>query len=376
MNNPAFSSVKNQSNNLLLNTVRQTTTKELGYDLNTLRKTYPKELRANGKPSTCSIAAAFYQGLIDCESPTQTAPLAAYLKAEGEKRVPAFIFEKIFISRMKAHSTVSEGWYVCRIKETETWFKLGKNQHDWKDIDERFAQLVIKKGMPVWRAWFSESTLQLMPFENHQILLEATEYLGKYANDGNGRVRPMLTTGVLPKKAFGFLDALESSEKDSLIRGRIFINCFLELTGGRPYDIDAICLKDGSLYAAEFKRKYPNKYGYFGLDKHLRTLPKLLDGICPLYHYVLQDKRGRSGKGQDPTTALGKNLDESISFFWRAIELTPEFEKSYPTRKMKTQGTDSGQRGGNRVQEGIPEEYFIKIPNPVPFLSKFEKPDC
>lgn len=268
---------------------------------------------------------------------------------------------------MKEHSAVSEGWHICRIKGAKTWFKLGNNQHDWKDVDERFAQLATKKGMPVWRAWFSGATLQLMPLNNQKLLLEATEYLEKYADNSRGRVRPMEKKGPFPKNAASILEELKPSEKDSLIRSRIFINCFLELTGGRPYDIDAICLKGELLYATEFKRKYPDEYGYFGFDKHLTTLPKLLDGICPLYHYILQDMRGKSGKGTDPTIALGENLDLSKNFSWRAIELTPEFEKFYPTRKMKTEGTDSGQRGGRRVQEGISEKYFIKIKNPTPF---------
>src|SRR5690349_23702767 len=115
----------------------------LSCDLGKLVVTAPKELRLDGNATTCSIAAAFYQGLIDCDNPTRTAPLSAYLQAEGPKRVPAFVFERLFIHRLRSNHEVSHNWFVCDGIKDEAppiWFKLVDAAGDLSGLDDVFSR--------------------------------------------------------------------------------------------------------------------------------------------------------------------------------------------------------------------------------------------
>lgn len=170
----------------------------------------------------------------------------------------------------------------------------------------------------------------------------------------------MLGSGEIPRRTTEILNGLHESEANELIRSRIFINCFLELTGGRPFDIDAVCRSGDLIFVAEFKRKYPSRSGQFGIDGHLITLAKMLPPAHPLYHFILRDLRGYAGKHSDPSEALIDPNDEGPNFKWYGLQLAPEvLEKC--RRSMVTYGEDSGQKGGRREQLGIPESMFVPL---------------
>jgi hypothetical protein len=337
-------------------------------DFEKLSESSPKTLRVMGNVSTCSIAAAFYQGLIDCVNPSRTAPLSAYLRAEGPKRIPAFVFEQLFVHRLKTTFEVSNDWYICDAnheRSTSICFKLLPSARDWSALDNAFARSLKLRGIPVWRAWFAGTQLWLSEVGNGLTPLSAREFLDNNPGSmdiGHGRVRSMLTTGKLPENAVHMLTEAGATANDELIRSRIFINCFLELTGGRPFDVDAICRRGDQIFATEFKRKYPSRDNLYGVDQHLIKLPRLL-GPIPLYHFVLEDLRGKGAKGRDPTTAMLSAHDEGPDFRWHALRLNPGFEKMY-TGELVTRGSDSGQKGGTRKQVGIPVNAFTRLPSP------------
>lgn len=172
----------------------------------------------------------------------------------------------------------------------------------------------------------------------------------------------MLGAGQPPKKAMEYLSALDRQAANDLIRSRIFINCFLELTGGRPFDIDAVCRRDGQLFVAEFKRKYPAANGSFGVDKHLTWLADVLARTAPLYHFILEDLAGAGGKHRDPTTALTDQSVEGPHFRWLGVHLGPGFQAKFSS-SLRTSGLDSGQKGGNRKQIAIPKRLFTVLQN-------------
>ncbi|MGS1120474.1 hypothetical protein [Rhodanobacter sp. UC4436_H3] len=339
----------------------------LSCDFAELSTSCPKALRLNGNVTTCSIAAAFYQGLIDCDAPSRTAPLSAFLQAEGPKRIPAFVFERIFIRRMKLNHEVAGNWYVCNARDARApsiWFKLASSVRDWSALDDDFSRLLMSHNIPAWKAWFEGTQLRLSEVGSQATILSADQFLDRnpcQMNIERGRVRSMLTTGEIPENALRLLVEAGDTAIDELIRSRIFINCFLELTGGRPFDVDAICRRKDQIFAAEFKRKYPSREGFFGVDQHLIKLPQLLDGICPLYHFVLEDLRGKRAKDGDPTTALTDAHIGESTFRWHVLRLKPNFELAY-TAHLETRGSDSGQRGGVREQAGIPASEFIHLP--------------
>lgn len=164
-------------------------------------------------------------------------------------------------------------------------------------------------------------------------------------------------------RIYRFRDANPSAPStNDLIRSRLFINCFLELTGGRPFDIDAVCRSDGAIFVAEFKRKYPSSSDAFGIDEHLVNLAGMLPHVHSLYHFVLNDLAGKTGKGKDPTEGLVDACNEGSNFKWLGIHLHPRLRERYST-KMNTQGADSGQKGGAREQVSIPRSEFIRLPN-------------
>lgn len=341
----------------------------LSCDLTELSARFPKSLRLNGNTTTCSIAAAFYQGLIDCDNPSRTAPLPAYLQAEGPKRIPAFVFERLFVRRLEVSHEVSGNWFVCNARDTKApsiWFKLVSSVNDWSALDDAFTRSLMSRDIAVWKAWFEGTQLSLSEIGNQKTILSAGQFLDKNPcgmNIERGRVRSMLTTGKIPGNALRMLTEAGQIVIDELIRSRIFINCFLELTGGRPFDVDAICRREGQIFTTEFKRKYPSENDFFGVDQHLIKLPRLLDGICPLYHFVLEDLRGKHAKGSDPTTALMDAHNEGPNFRWHVLRLKPDFELTY-TGRLETRGSDSGQRGGKRKQVAIPISEFTQLPAP------------
>src|SRR5690606_9478895 len=229
-----------------------------------LKSTQPRALRLNGRATTCSIAAALYQGLIDCDNPLRTAPLSAWLQAEGPRRVPAFVFERLFVRRLRRNHEVSDSWYVCKARNFNAppiWFKLLSACNGWSGLDDSFARSLVSQGYSVWGAWFKGTQLWLSPFGGKDAAISAASFLADNPCNmdiENGRVRSMLPAGGLPENALRMLADGDASEINDLIRSRMFINCFLELTGGYPFDVDAIVRRaDGRIFAAEFKRKYP-----------------------------------------------------------------------------------------------------------------------
>lgn len=338
----------------------------LSCDLARLTAADPKDLRLNGKVTTCSIAAAFYQDLIDCDKPTRTAPLSAYLQAEGTKRVPAFVFERLFIQRMRSNHEVSDNWYVCNTRDANAppiWFKLMSSARDWSSLDTGMTRLLTERGIPVWTAWFECNELWLAEFGRQTEVLSARQFLERNPcgmPTERGRVRSMLTDGHAHPNALRMLTLAGEAANDELVRSRIFINSFLELTGGRPFDVDAICRQGDLIFIAEFKRKYPSRDGFFGVDGHLIRLARMLEDICPFYHFVLEDLRGRPAKGGDPTEALEGAFAEGPNFRWHTLRLTRELERTY-TGHLETRGSDSGQRGGVREQVAFPVSAFTRL---------------
>ncbi|WP_312245036.1 hypothetical protein [Stutzerimonas nitrititolerans] len=337
----------------------------LPHDYYNLLNENPKNLRHNGRATTRSIASAFLQGKINCDDPCATASLKNYLEAEGTKRTPAFIFEKLFIGRLRRNHEVSENWYVSTARNGKpVWFKLTSSPDRLGNLDLEFAASLKAHGFQVWKAWFEKRSLRLSMFDGSPETLSIQEFFDKNPcglSLETGRVRPMECTHEPHEATACFLGQLSRSEANDLILSRIFINCFLELTGGHPYDIDAICrLDDGPIFIAEFKRKYPSASGAFGIDGHLVTLANALPPAHPLYHFILDDPTGRHGKGRDPASALVSASEEGPGFSWFGLHLAPGFQHRFPDW-METRGSDSGQRGGRRKQVSIPRSSFIHL---------------
>lgn len=327
----------------------------------------PKSFRIDGKISVRSIAAAFYQGRIDCIDPSRTAPLRAFLAAESLKRAPAFIFEKLFVDRMRRNHEVSQGWHVCGSDREgrRIWFKLSDGPDNDTELETVFARSLIHRKFQVWKAWFDNKGLHLKAMHAEGKTFTARQFLDinpsgmrkwrKDRSDFNSR-------SALSEAAVGHFSTWTTREANDLIRSRIFINCFLELTGGRPYDIDAVCRQNDTIFVAEFKRKYPSAANTFGLDMHLTKLADILPDEHPLLHFILEDHAGLNGKHDDPAAHLYDAHDESTCFTWLGIHLRKRFEIEFPER-MQTNGLDSGQNGGNRKQVSIPRSAFNVLRN-------------
>jgi len=327
----------------------------------------PKSFRTNGKISARSIAAAFYQGSIDCVDPSRTAPLRAYLAAESFKRAPAFIFEKLFVDRMRKNHEVSQGWHICGFdkEDRRIWFKLSDGPDNETELETVFARSLIHGKFQVWKAWFDNKGLHLKPMHEEGKTFTAHQFL-----DANpcGMRKPQKcppdfnSSSALSEAAVGLFSKWSIGEANDLIRSRIFINCFLEVTGGYPYDIDAVCRQNDKIFVAEFKRKYPSAANTFGLDMHLAKLANILPDEHPLYHFILDDKAGYHGKNGDPVTRLIEASDEDACFTWLGIHLRKGFEIEFP-EEMGTHGLDSGQNGGYRKQVSIPRSAFKAVQN-------------
>ncbi len=349
-------------------------------DLHRLLTANARDLRVNGKATQRSIAAAFYQGLIDCQHPSNTAPLAAFMAAEGSRRVPAFVFESLFVRELRLSNEVSESWHVCQPRNPSApsiWFKLLSDDRGWSDLDESFSQRLISRDVHVWKSWYKGNQLFLAPADNENAAVSAREFIELNPCDmpvHRGEVRNMLAADELPMNALRMLEEAGKPSIDQLIRSRVFINCFLELAGGRPFDVDAICRnRSGQIFATEFKRKYPSRHGFLGIDQHLLILPRLLEDICPLHHFVLLDRRGRGGKGNDPTCAL---LEEGINgpnFEWLVLLIEPNSQDRFK-KVLQTTGLDSGQRGGVREQIAIPRSAFSVLKSLQDFELRTQDP--
>lgn len=342
-------------------------TSELPRGYKPLLESDPKSFRIDGKISVRSIAAAFYQGSIDCIDPSRTAPLRAFLAAESFKRAPAFIFEKLFVDRMRRNHEVSQGWHICGFdgENRRIWFKLSEGPDNDTELETAFARTLIYRKFQVWKAWFDNKGLHLKAMHAEGKTFTARQFLD--ANPCGMRTPQKYPPGfnsssALSEAAVALFSKWTIEEANDLIRSRIFINCFLEVTGGYPFDIDAVCRQNDTVFVAEFKRKYPSAGNTFGMDMHLARLAGILPDEHPLFHFVLEDHAGLNGKHDDPAAHLLGAHEEGSGFTWLGIHLRKGFEIEFPER-MQTNGLDSGQNGGNRKQVSIPRSAFNVLRN-------------
>ncbi|MCI1151927.1 hypothetical protein [Stenotrophomonas maltophilia] len=347
---------------------RRRETAHLACTYNDLIQADPRSLRNGESPTTCSIAAAFYQKKINCEDPLRTAPAAAYFGAESAKRVSAFVFENLFSNRIAKNHEISTGWHACRTPGKTNilhWFKLLHFEGQWNSLDQEFSKSLIAQGHSVWRAWFRHDSLFISGIKEKSTVYNAVEFIEKNPfniNSSSGRVREMSDGGELPMKALEHLLNLDRNVLNRIIQSRIFMNCFLELVTWRPFDVDAVCKSGKEMFVAEFKRKYPSKEEKLGIDQHLIFLADALSGICPLHHFILLDSAGRSGKGSDPTSRILGPYNEGPNFSWLGLSLEPNLQQNY-RESLYTTGNDSGQRKGNRKQLAIPLAKFTRLVN-------------
>jgi hypothetical protein len=297
------------------------------------------------------------------------------LAAEGKRRIDAFVFEMMFKFRLKTIAnnvlglTVSFGWHLGynKYRNPLFWFRVMDHDDDWNACDDAMlARLVAFRAEPYKR----ETVVFRVRYEPVHNEFIASRYTGSAWKDwekletviarlplrkGARPVRPM--DNIDPASASTAFDWLRKSDLHQELVGlsiqRRFMNCVLGPGLGMDgTDLDAVVLTpSGDVRCVEFKRKYPamgaNKS--FGLDKrpHVATVETMGQMNINTLHIILVGPKW--DKVESPVTWLNDSRLDPY-WTWLAADLNGDaFERA----SLRTVGSDSGHRVGERTQSSI-----------------------
>ncbi len=289
------------------------------------------------------------------------------LAGEGIKRLESFLFELLLKRRLSflcSEMSVAYGWLVVHhiAGDAGIWIRL---------LTETSLGACDK------------ALVEFLSREKRQILLvkpETTEsgWLGSWFVNGKWQSAsplPGLLSAVsqTPRpvqepdqsadthRAVSLLDELMNRLSDDEVSGlafsRILINCYISpLLRVQPNDIDAVVLNDrGNLRFIEFKRKYPARQGYFGLDAgHVSLMKWLFERGSDLSYLRLVDP---CWNDEISPLHLIRSLTTPFAR-WVGAHVTPVMVSE---GELQTSGSKSGMRGQIRKQAAFPVELFRMV---------------
>lgn len=309
------------------------------------------------------VCERFSKGNIDLKNKEHVGTM---LRAEGQKRVESFLFEKIFIDKIEDGLNPSTGWiFQYPDDEPDHWFRLVTEENPWgRGCDRELLDFLEGVGKEVVRVspveggftgqvktkngWSQEDRLR-------SILQSVTGWRRAKGSPRNYRHIDHSRNKAATHK---ILSSFTSSELENLGASRNLINCFLTPWYNlQPMDIDAAVETDDGLRFVEFKRKYPARKGTFGIDEdpHGMLIDWLYRHDMPLLHVLLVDPLW--DKDESPLHLLRDESSTSPLACWLGLQFDPgTFVKG---GGFQTYGSDSGMTGGQRSQREIERDQTV-----------------
>lgn len=283
------------------------------------------------------------------------------LKAEGHKRVEAFLFEKIFhqiITACPGIDGFTSGWLFQENKRTDSfdWFRLVTPTGPWNSLDDSIVEFLMGVKCSVIRVDYDHSEKEFKAIQmGNDNTGRLEDILFRLLNKRGPEKAPKNYSQIDHKQqtlALDFIGELfADSDLESLSLSRILINCYLFPWYGRqPMDTDAAVATEKDWSFVEFKRKYPAVDGSFGIDMepHGILADWLEEHERSLLHVILVDPLWN--KNESPVHLLTPDSVTAQHAVWLGVELK---KGSYGSGQYTTTGADSGMSGGTRTQRKL-----------------------